>query len=611
MKLCSIVFCLLCVCASAVNCFSVDREVFTLTKYDLDIRIEPDQQRLGARGTVTLRNDSASPQKIAVLQISSSLDWRSIRLADKAGAKPLQFVSQPYNSDIDHTGALSEAVVTLPEAILPKSSIDLEIAYEGVIVLDAARLTRIGTPDATANSTDWDQINLKFTAVRGVGYVAWYPIATEAASLADAAGLSETVGRWKAREAASGMHLRIAVPSNIKDETEEHPPELLVNATSCPAVHEVDHQFEAECSYQSLGQTVPTFMIANYETLDRSAIEIHYLTGHNSAAAGYADAAEKLIPLITEWFGAAKGKAQTADLADPNAATFESGALLLTPITSIDPKLAGLIAAHQLTHAAFSSPRLWINEGLAHFAQALYLEHRNGRQSALDYIAQHRFALTMAEGDKEKQATPAQSNDEANRSLINTTDEQLLRSKAMCVWWMLRDMVGDQALKKALASYRADQDKEPSYMQRLIEAQTHSDLEWIFDDWVYRDRGLPDFKVASAFTRKTLPEGYLVTITVENSGGAGAEVPLTVKFAGGEISKRLVVRAKSNGVIRVETANPPEEIVINDGSVPESDITNNTFKIQAAVVNLDNAASFLAAAPESIDCTASGIACAR
>jgi len=83
---------------------------------------------------------------------------------------------------------------------------------------------------------------------------------------------------------------------------------------------------------------------------------------------------------------------------------------------------------------------------------------------------------------------------------------------------MLRDMLGDQALKKAFASYHPADDKEPSYMPRSIQAQTQRDLEWFFDDWVYRDRGLPDFKVASAFTRKTLPEGYMLTITVENIG---------------------------------------------------------------------------------------------
>jgi hypothetical protein len=40
-----------------------------------------------------------------------------------------------------------------------------------------------------------------------------------------------------------------------------------------------------------------------------------------------------------------------------------------------------------------------------------------------------------------------------------------------------------------------------------------------------------------------------------------------------------VVRGKSNGVIRVEIPQAPEEIVVNDGSVPESDRTNNVFKI--------------------------------
>jgi hypothetical protein len=123
----------LCVlCASALNAFALDREAFTFTKYDLNIRVEPKQQRLGARGTITIRNDSSTPQKTAVLQVSSSLDWRSI----KAGDKPLQFVSQTYTSDIDHTGVLSEAIVTLPEAVAPKETVDLEIAYEGVIVPD-------------------------------------------------------------------------------------------------------------------------------------------------------------------------------------------------------------------------------------------------------------------------------------------------------------------------------------------------------------------------------------------------------------------------------------------------------------------------------------------
>src|SRR5258708_36596526 len=97
-------------CSLSSSSFALDREAFTIAKYDLEIRLEPEQQRLGARGKITLRNDSAQPQKIVALQISSSLNWRSIRF----NGKPVQFLSQPYTSYIHNTGALSEAIVTLP-----------------------------------------------------------------------------------------------------------------------------------------------------------------------------------------------------------------------------------------------------------------------------------------------------------------------------------------------------------------------------------------------------------------------------------------------------------------------------------------------------------------
>src|SRR5579864_983595 len=158
------VLCVLCVLyGSALHAFSLDREAFSFTNYDLNLQVDPEQHRLGVRGKILLRNDTAAPQKIAVLQISSSLDWRSIKIGDKA----VQFVTQPFTSDIDHTGALSEAIVTLPDAILPGSTAELQIAYEGVITLDQTRLTRIGTPEDLAKSADWDSISPEFTAVRG------------------------------------------------------------------------------------------------------------------------------------------------------------------------------------------------------------------------------------------------------------------------------------------------------------------------------------------------------------------------------------------------------------------------------------------------------------
>jgi hypothetical protein len=556
--------------ASAAS--ALDREAFSITNYDLNVQVDPEQHRLGVRGKIILRNDSQAPQKIAVLQISSSLDWRSI----KAGDKAIQFLRQPYTSDIDHTGGLSEAVVTLPAPVAPTATIELDIAYEGVITLDATRLTRIGTPEDTATSTDWDQIDEKFTAVRGVGYVAWYPIATEVANLSEGNSLFEVLGRWKNREAGSTMHLQF----DVTTDSDAGSPKTFFNGIECAAGTDQQSKPQralANCHYQLLRSDSPTFVVANYQALERTQVEVRYLPGHDAAATNFADAAEKIVPFITDWFGPIREKARTSDLPDPKAAPFESGTLLLTPLANAESKLAGLVAAHQLTHAAFFSFRPWIEEGLAHFAQALYLEQQSGRRAALDYMGLHRSAFREIEAP----TTLPRSEDEVNRSLVNTNSEELYRSKAMCVWWMLRDMVGEAALKKAIAAYRPEQDKEPSYMPRLIAAQTQRDLEWFFDDWVYRDRGLPDFKVESAFPRKTMTNTFMVTITVDNLGTAGAEVPITVKFAGGDTTKRLEVRAKTKGVIRVEVPAAPVEIVVNDGSVPESGTSNNVFRLDA------------------------------
>ncbi len=191
-------------CGLVFPAAALDREAFTFTKYDLDVRVEPEQQRLGVRGKITLRNDSESPQKNLVLQISSTLNWSSIQLH----SNPVKFVSQIYNSDIDHTGALTEAIVTLPRAVGPKQTVELEIGYEGIIPQDTTRLTRIGAPADVAKHSDWDQIGKSFTAVRGIGYVTWYPIATEAASLSEGNSVFEAVGRWKERAAPAEMKVR-------------------------------------------------------------------------------------------------------------------------------------------------------------------------------------------------------------------------------------------------------------------------------------------------------------------------------------------------------------------------------------------------------------------
>jgi hypothetical protein len=562
----------LCVlCGLTLPSLALDREAYTFTNYDLNVRVEPEQQRLGVRGKITLRNDSSTPQKNIALQISSTLDWMSIQIDGTAA----EFVTHEYTSDIDHTGALSEAIVTLPREVPPKGTIEIEVGYEGVVPLDVTRLKRIGVPEDKAKHTDWDQISKSFTAVRGVGYVVWYPVAMESADLSEGNTVFETLGRWKAREPEANLKIKLS----DSGESSVEPPKLFCNGKAGRQFYEQmgrAFQVQGDYSFEPLGTVVPLFAVGGYDTLERPSLNISFLPGYKAGAENYALAAELAAPLVTEWFGAPRQKAETVELADAEAAAFESGTMLLTPLGSTDSTRYQLSAVHQLTHAAFPSSRPWIYEGLAHFAQALEREQQDGRPAALEFMGRHRTAIV----DGEKALAAAHSeNEAANESLINTSTEEFYRSKAMYVWWMLRDTIGDAALKKALAAYRPDQDKEPSYIQHLIETQTHRDLEWFFDDWVYRDRGLPDFRVLSAYSRAKVDGGSMVTVTIENLGDAGAEVPVTLRMENSEVTKRLEVRAKSKAAVRIEASSTPLEVVVNDGSVPESDASNNIFKV--------------------------------
>lgn len=557
--------------ASSIAASALDREAFTITKYDLEVRLDPAQQRLGARGKITLRNDSPQPQKIAALQISSSLSWRSIR----AGGKPLQFVSQPFVSDIDHTGGLSEAIVTLPTEVKPKDFVELEIGYEGVIPLDMTRLTRVGIPADIARHTSWDQIGKSFTAVRGAGYVAWYPIATESADFSEGNSLFEVVNRWRAREAGSEFRATLKMSSEGGGRAP-----TIICTPGAESLQEAGHteQTSGECTWTALGIIAPTFAMARYHGDSKPPLVVLSLEGHESGAGTYLSAIEPATRFVTEWFGKPTAPLAIADFADPHAAPFESGTLLMASMSGEDTKLAGINLVHELVHSAFTSPRPWVSEGLAHFAEAVYREQQGGRQAALDLLGLHRAAFL----DSEKDVAADQKN--AGQPLISTYDETYYRSKAAYVWWMLRDMVGPAALKEAIRNYRAADDTDPKYVERLIESASKRDLSVFFDDWVHHDRGLPDFHVQSVHPWKDTnqnrgKEVQMVTITLENLGAAGAEVPFTVRCEASEVTNRLEVHAKSTATTRIELPCAPVEIVINDGSVPESNLTNNVFKI--------------------------------
>jgi hypothetical protein len=584
---------------SLLPAFAVDREAFTINRYQLEVQVDRTSHVMAATGKVTLRNDSNQPQSLVTLQVSSSLAWNVIML----DGKPLQWLGDNYTSDIDHTGSLSEAIVTLPKDVAPAATVTLDVQYGGTVTQDATRLTRTGAPADVAARNDWDEISESFTAVRGLGYVVWYPVAIEAVSLSDGNAVFDAIARWKHRHERSEFNASIV----ISEPASQSAVCISSNAaaSSCGEVRELTEreggakvkEFSNSLHADGLGEAVPAFAVADYVELTRTTVTLLHIPDHTSLARDYAAAAEDNESMLHEWLpegapplsppatGWAPGQARVIELTDPNANPWQNGAVLFAPLRQAPAATLQLLLLPAQVAARFHSPRPWIQDGLERFLQTVLVETQSGRHAALEYLDQYRGPLAQAEElahPKAGASTKNAASSDADNTLLNTNDELFLRGKGGFVFWMLRDMVGTEAMQHSIAAYRGAADKDPTYLQRLLETASKYKLEWFFDDWVYRDRGLPEFHVESVYPRPLLSEtekNYLVTVTIENRGHAAAEVPVMVQTPSGEKNVRVLVKGSDKGVGRIEMPIIPNKVVVNDGSVPEANMGNNVYDV--------------------------------
>ncbi|HKR29269.1 MAG TPA: hypothetical protein VJT08_02265, partial [Terriglobales bacterium] len=460
----------------------LDRNAFTFLNWNLNVRIEPSSESLFVRAKITLRNDSDRPQQHASLQISSSLKWASIRL----NGAVLPFATALVRSDLDHSGKVQEAMLNLPAPVSPGASIELEIGYSGTVSLDTTRLAQIGVPIEVRTATDYDRITPTFTCLRGVGHVLWFPVSLEPALLSDGNKVFEETSAWAVRHSASTMNL------SIENDWSQETGIVFSNAQfeTNPSVGETPRQFV----WKHLGLAGPVLIGGQYRSFVSATnspgqkLAINFFAQHSVEAQDYARVIQETPSMITGHF---KLPASVIELPEAQDSTFEADTMLLTALKPIDRKSLEVTLAYQLAHQSLWSPRAWIYAGAAHFAQALMRERQDGRAAAIAYMEQRLAPLTLEDSGA---ADLVKSN-----SLVNTTSEVFYRTKAMYVWWMLREVVGQRALLDALEQYDADADKGPSYMQKLLEKNSHKDLEWFFDDWVYQDRGLPEFTISNGY----------------------------------------------------------------------------------------------------------------
>jgi hypothetical protein len=550
-----------------------ERQTIAVSDLDLDVRLNTADQQIAARAQVTVRNAGKSPVARIPLQISSSLNWERIRIA----GREVPLTSATIDSDVDHSGQLHEAVVPLAEPLAPGATLELDVTYSGAIAPTARRLLSIGTPEDSAAHSDWDRIGPEFTGLRGFGNVAWYPVVSTPVMIGDGARLFNEIGREKLRSEGTGFRLRLTV-----EFPHGHPPTVaVVNGSALKLAVNDSKSTSPDVPGIATGDTGPTTLSFESPSLFLSSGTPHagtHVTAYTgpedeAAVKSWLDVAGSVSPMIERWLGAeARTQLILLDLPDPEDNPWESGPLLVVPLRPGASEEIESVLAHALTHAWMAPRPYWLNEGAANFMGAVWRDHKQQGDKALATLESGRQALALEE--------PSSPGAMAGQPLAAATSPVYYRTKAAYILWMLRDMVGDDALGAALrASNSAARSSEAAgkntaqpgaFQSALKTAAPRADLSWLFADWIDADHGLPDLTIDKVFLNAVQSGNWLVSVTISNAGYAAAEIPVAVRSAGNTTTERVLVPARGTVTPRLLVQGQPIEAQVNDGSVPET-----------------------------------------
>jgi hypothetical protein len=563
---------------------TAERRAITFTGLDLDLHLRPAAQQMDVRAQLALRNDGKTSLTRIPLDLSSSLNWESVRVLSSEGAgKDATFQPVTIRSDADRTGLFHEALISLAAPLAPGQSLRLDVTYSGVIAASAQRLTASGAPEDAALHSEWDQISLPFTGLRGFGNVVWYPVVSLPVFLGEGARLFDEIGEQKLRLVGARFRLRLSeeFPHG------QTPTVALVNGQSVELKitqpngldqgQEVDGVATADSGESTLGFVAPSLFVAIRTLHAGENVNAWTLPGENVSVDAWLDTATAVKPFLEGWLGRQpRSKLTLLDLPDADDAPFESGALLAAPLvepdSERDPYALDGALVHSLARAWIAPPAssgatpppAWLDEGLATFLGTLLVEKQQGRDAALRVLEAGRSALALAE--------PASPGQGIGQPLAQAIAPVYYRSKAAYVLWMLRDLAGDPAMAAAFASYNPA--VRGSFEKQLEASEAHPDLGWFFADWIDADKGLPDLSIASVTPAPVSAGNWLTGVELANDGYAAAEIPVTVRSGSGEsetsVTQRVRVPARGKVNERILIQGKPVEVQANNGTVPET-----------------------------------------
>lgn len=221
---------------------------------------------------------------------------------------------------------------------------------------------------------------------------------------------------------------------------------------------------------------------------------------------------------------------------------------------------------------------VWLNKSFAHYFNALYNEHKNGRQEFLQW--QHSYDQSVYLGDwSAGNRRPIVTRNYQDAAAFTTDNYATFRGST--VLHMLRKHLGEANWRKAIRHYvksKAGKSVTTEDFQNAIEDTTGESMGWFFDQWVYK-MGHPIFAVTKTYdaAKKQL------TLTVQQTQKVDPKevYPQTEFFAGKidiEIDGRIEqvwLAAKAENIFTFQSAQEPKLVNFDFESTWIGELTFN------------------------------------
>jgi len=284
-----------------------------------------------------------------------------------------------------------------------------------------------------------------------------------------------------------------------------------------------------------------------------------------------------------------------------NGGAMEHATCIAYPLVTLNGNLQfETLMAHELAHhwwgnlvTCRTSGDMWINEGIASYSEALFLEHIYGYEN---YLAElkgvHRDVIQTAHFD-----------DEAFYSLSGVPHSATYGthsySKGATLMHNMRSYMGDNNFfngLKAIQTNWANQDIDAADFRDELEAATGVDMHPFFENWVFNP-GFSGFVIDSSHT---VPNGvnFDVTLFIQQklfeAPSFFEEVPIEVTFVDpdlNEVTEKILVDGAFSEVTLTSSFNP-SMIYLNKNDQLLNAVTGETMRLGASITTNNTYAYF-------------------